>query len=95
MLAETCIASAAFVDSLQEKALAEARSAAEEASKQRKASQAGASTPSEGDHAPRPFSIRVTSSTRANMGRRGHLCMSRKEVRSLTAFHFWNPSPCR
>ena len=43
LLAETCVASTAFVSSLQEKALAEARSAAEEALKQRKASQAGAS----------------------------------------------------
>ena len=50
VLAETCIASAAFVDGIQEKALAEARTAAEEAIKQRKASQAAARTPSEGDH---------------------------------------------
>lgn len=48
LLAETCVASKAFVDGLQEKALAEARSAAKEALKQRKASQAGASTSSAG-----------------------------------------------
>ncbi len=52
MLAETCVASNAFIDSLQEKALAEARSAAEEAIRQRKASQAAASTSSEGKHHP-------------------------------------------
>ena len=40
--------STVFVASLQEKALAEARSAATEALKQRKASQAAASTSSEG-----------------------------------------------
>ena len=48
LLAETCIASTAFVRGLQEKALAEARSAAEEALKQRKASQGGASASSAG-----------------------------------------------
>ena len=54
LLAETCVASAAFVSSLQEKALAEARCAAEEALKQRKASQGGASTSSAGWWQPCP-----------------------------------------
>lgn len=48
VLAESCIVSAAFLDGIQEKALAEARTAAEEAIKQRKASQTAASTSSEG-----------------------------------------------
>ena len=48
MLAETCIASSAFIDGLQEKAVAGARSAAEEAIRQRKASQAATSTFTEG-----------------------------------------------
>ena len=47
------MASIAFVESLQEKALAEARAAAEEALKQRKASKAAASAPAEGDHTER------------------------------------------
>ena len=54
LLAETCVASSAFVSSLQEKALAEARCAAAEALKQRKASQGGASTSSAGRLQPRP-----------------------------------------
>ena len=54
LLAETCVASAAFVGGLQEQALAEARCAAEEALKQRKASQGGASTSSAGRLQPRP-----------------------------------------
>ena len=54
LLAETCVASSAFVSSLQEKALAEARCAAAEALKQRKASQGGASTSSAGQLQPRP-----------------------------------------
>lgn len=53
ILAETCVASIAFVESLQEMALAEARAAAEEALKQRKASKAAASAPAEGDHTER------------------------------------------
>ena len=43
LLAETCVASSAFVSGLQERALAEARRAAEEALKQRRAKQGGAS----------------------------------------------------
>ena len=53
ILADTCVASIAFVESLQEKALAEARGAAEEALKQRKASKAASSAPAEGDHTER------------------------------------------
>ena len=54
LLAETCVGSAAFVSGLHEKALAEARCAAEEALKQRKASQGGASTSSAGWLQPHP-----------------------------------------
>ena len=54
MLAETCIVSTAFVDGLQDRALAEARSAAEEALRERKASQGAASTPAEGGYAISP-----------------------------------------
>ena len=42
VLAETCVASSAFVRGLQQRALAEARRAAEEALKQRRAPQSGA-----------------------------------------------------
>ena len=44
LTAEMCVVSAAFLDSLQQQALAEARSAAEEALAARKASSAAAST---------------------------------------------------
>ncbi len=50
ILAETCVVSKAWLDSLHQKTLAEARAAAEEVLKQRKASKAAAGTPGEGDH---------------------------------------------